>query len=175
MKYAARMFAMVMLITQLLASAQLGTGETLTAKVPFQFLVGNKVIPAGQCVVRRASPESMLIISNWGTKASLISPASKTQDKLASSNNALVFHRYGDRYFLTGIKLEGSKTEYRLPEARRKPSFALRTCQLRKRLCSPCCSEFRSAIRDKGYGIVVSVPNFIFRSLIICTHREAAS
>jgi hypothetical protein len=30
----------------------------------------------------------------------------------------MVFHKYGDRYFLTGIKLTGSKAVYRLHESR---------------------------------------------------------
>jgi hypothetical protein len=54
MKYAARIFAVVMMMTPLLASAQLSSNQSLTANVPFQFRVGNTAIPAGKCIVQRA-------------------------------------------------------------------------------------------------------------------------
>ena len=31
---------------------------------------------------------------------------------------ALVFHKYGDRYFLSGMKIEGTRVMYRLPESK---------------------------------------------------------
>jgi hypothetical protein len=118
MKYAARMFAIVMLTTPLLASAQIGS-QTLAAKVPFQFHVGNKAIPAGECIVRRASLDGRtLIIGNRGARVALFSSTSMVQVKQASSTNAWVFHRYRNLYFLTGIRLQGSTTVYQLPESK---------------------------------------------------------
>ena len=59
-----------------------------------------------------------LMIENWGSNVSLYSPASRTEGKQGAPRYALVFKRYGDRYFLSGIKLEGSKIAYRLPESK---------------------------------------------------------
>jgi hypothetical protein len=41
-----------------------------------------------------------------------------TEAKEPSKNNAMVFHKYGDRYFLTAIKLAGSRTVYQLPQSK---------------------------------------------------------
>jgi len=49
---------------------------------------------------------------------SLFSTSSLTEGKQGASHYALVFKQYGDRYFLSGIKLQGSKITYHLPESR---------------------------------------------------------
>jgi hypothetical protein len=46
----------------------------------------------------------------------LIVPASPAETKTAAGAYALVFHKYGDRYFLTGIKLADSRIAYALPQ-----------------------------------------------------------
>jgi hypothetical protein len=35
-----------------------------------------------------------------------------------SSGNALIFHKYGERYFLSGIRVAGSQIAYQLPEGK---------------------------------------------------------
>ncbi len=37
---------------------------------------------------------------------------------MPAASNVLVFHKYGHRYFLTEVKVEGSRTTYRLPESK---------------------------------------------------------
>ena len=119
MKYATRIFALVMMMTPLLASAQLSSSQSLKANVPFRFRVGNTVIPAGKCIVQRAGLDPRtLIIMNSGAKASSFLTSSMSQVGRASTKNALVFHRYGERYFLAGVKLEGSTTLYQIPEGK---------------------------------------------------------
>jgi hypothetical protein len=49
---------------------------------------------------------------------SLVSPSSQSEGKQEASHYALVFKHYGNRYFLSGIKLEGSNITYRLPESK---------------------------------------------------------
>jgi len=119
MKYAARFFAMVLMMAPLLASAQLTRGHTLAANVPFQFRAGEKVVPAGKCTVQRAGGSiGTLTISNWAGKVSLFTTVSPHESKQTSAKNALVFRKYGDHYFLAGIKLAGSKILYQLPESK---------------------------------------------------------
>jgi hypothetical protein len=38
--------------------------------------------------------------------------------KKASDRYALVFHKYGDKAFLAGVKLAGDRTIYKIPETR---------------------------------------------------------
>ena len=119
MKYATRMLAIVVTVMPLLASAQLGTRDRLVANVPFQFRAGEMLIPAGECAVQRASMNSStLVIGNWGAKVGLFANPLIAEATETSRTNAMVFHKYGDRYFLTSIKLKGSKAVYRLHESK---------------------------------------------------------
>lgn len=119
MKYAMRMLAIVVTMMPLLASAQLGNSQRLVANVPFEFRAGEKLIPAGECVVQRGNLDARtLIIGNWGAKVGLFANPTIASANETSSTNAMVFHKYGDRYFLTSIKLKGSKALYRLHESK---------------------------------------------------------
>jgi hypothetical protein len=116
MKYAARMLAFAMLMFSFLATAQVSPSLKLDTQVPFQFMVGNKVIPAGQCIVKSADVGSaMLAIQNIDTKTSLYSLVTTAEPQKGSEVNALVFHRYGDSYFLVGVKLARDGAIYTLP------------------------------------------------------------
>jgi hypothetical protein len=87
--------------------------------VPFEFVVANKIVPAGECVVRAATMDGkILMIDNRGAKVGLYSGAFQTESKQGASHSALVFKQYGAQYFLTSIRLQGSKIAYRLPESR---------------------------------------------------------
>jgi hypothetical protein len=119
MKYAARILTLVVMMTPILASAQLASNQKLAADIPFQFRVGNTLIPAGKCIVQRAGLDPRtLVIRNSSAGASLFSSSTMGNVKEASRTNAMVFHKYGNRYFLAGVKLEGSNVVYKLPEGR---------------------------------------------------------
>ena len=109
MKTATRMFALTLTLLPMLAVAQLKSNEKLVAHVPFQFKAGDKAIPAGNCIVESsAQGRGPLMIFNVAAKKStMVSaiPERPAEDNVAYS---LVFHKYGDRYFLTGIR-QGDK------------------------------------------------------------------
>lgn len=118
MKYAKWMVLLAVNIVPLLAPAQL-LDTKIVAHIPFEFVVANKVVPAGDCTVQRAAMDGRtLVIRNTAAKMSLFAAASRDESKKAASNYAMIFDKYGDHYFLAGIKLEGSRTTYRLPESK---------------------------------------------------------
>ncbi len=118
MKFASKMFAIAVTMLPLLATAQLGQSQKLVTEVPFAFRVGQKTIPAGTVVVERGSTlGATLLVRNFETKTSqFVMPG--LDGKKISATSSLVFHKYGDRYFLTGIKIQGSDSEYRIPESK---------------------------------------------------------
>jgi hypothetical protein len=82
-------------------------------------MVGDKHVPAGQITVEPAtSGGRTLAIRGVGAKVGLFTPAMPTLAKKASGSYALVFHKYGDKAFLTSIKLAGDRTVYEIPESR---------------------------------------------------------
>jgi hypothetical protein len=118
MKRITCLVVVVMVALSGMAVAQLMTSATIVAEVPFQFTVANKVVPAGECEVRAITTDGRtLVIRNTEAKVSLVSMFSQTEGKQTASGYALVFNRYGDRYFLSGIQLRGSLVTYRLPES----------------------------------------------------------
>lgn len=119
MKYAARILAIAVTMLPLLATAQLSKNTKLDTQVPFQFLVGNKLIPAGECIVQSAGVgESLVAIHGAETRFSLFSLVTKAEPQSGKSLNALIFHRYGNVYFLSGMKLASTGQTYKLPEGK---------------------------------------------------------
>jgi hypothetical protein len=119
MKYAKRILALTLIMLPVLAAAQLSSSQKIVAQVPFEFMVANKHVPAGECSVQLAiAGGRTLMIRNVAAKVGLFSMANPGETKKAASAYALVFHKYGDQYFLTGIKLAAERTTYRLPESK---------------------------------------------------------
>jgi hypothetical protein len=119
MKHAKLMLVAMLMVLPSLAAAQLRSGGTIVAQVPFEFVVANNIVPAGQCVVKTATMDgNTLAIRNAGSKVTLFSWASRIETREAAGAYTLVFNKQGDQYFLRGIKLEGSRMTYRLPESK---------------------------------------------------------
>ena len=119
MKQSKWFVVVALLVLSGMAAAQLIGSTRIVAQVPFEFMVANKTVPAGEYVVQAFTMDGKtLVIRNTEAKVALVSTSSQAEGKQDSSHYALVFKRYGDRYFLSGIKIEGSNITYRLPESR---------------------------------------------------------
>jgi hypothetical protein len=119
MKNATRMLILTLTMLPLLAAAQLKTSDKIVTQVPFEFVLGNKVIPAGQCIVQFATMDGkVLTIRNSDAAVSLFSTAMLDETRKPSGHYSLVFNKYGDRYFLSAMKLAGTRTIYRLPASK---------------------------------------------------------
>ena len=102
-----------------IAAAQLHSDSRIVTQVPFEFAVGNRIVPAGECVVQIATMDgNTLSIRSTGTKVNLFAATSRDEGKQNAPQYTLVFKRYGDSYFLSGIRLQGSKIQYRLYESK---------------------------------------------------------
>jgi hypothetical protein len=119
MKNAKWMLPVILILLSGLMSAQSLTNWRVVAQVPFEFVVNNQIIPAGECVVNTLSMDGrVLAIGNIGAHKSALAQSSKVEIKAASGDTVLVFNHYGDRYFLSSIRVEGSDRTYKLPESR---------------------------------------------------------
>jgi hypothetical protein len=105
----------LILLTGLLA-AQLGTSSTVKAEVPFDFMANNMVIPAGECVIGASEASNpVLTIRNADAKKSAMAVSSRNHAGKPADKSVLVFKRYGSRYFLSSVRVEGSNISYHLP------------------------------------------------------------
>jgi len=119
MKHANWLVVVTLALLSGMAAAQLNSSTRVVAQVPFEFMVANKIVPAGECEVQAITADGQtLVIRNAEAKVGLFSTSSQWESKQGASHYALVFKHYGDRYFLSGIRLQGSKITYRLPESK---------------------------------------------------------
>jgi len=99
------------------ANAQLST--PIRAKIPFDFTVGDKKLGAGEYTFSRLSflsTTTMLISSVDSTH--LVQSTFGAQVLIPKDESTLVFHRYGDQYFLEQIWTGGEQEGTQLPESR---------------------------------------------------------
>jgi hypothetical protein len=119
MKHTNWLVVVTLVLLSGMAAAQLNSSTRVVAQVPFEFMVANKMVPAGEYEVQAITMDrNTLVIRNAEAKVGLFSPSSQWESKQDASDYALVFKQYGDRYFLSEIRLQGSKITYRLPESK---------------------------------------------------------
>ncbi len=119
MKYATRILVLTLTMVPLLATAQLSSSQKIVTQVPFEFVVGNKVVPAGEWTVRAATMDAkVLTIRNTDAAIGLFSTTSVVESKKTAGDCRLVFHKYGNSYFLSGVRIAGARTGYQLPEGK---------------------------------------------------------
>jgi hypothetical protein len=127
MKYAKWMLAMMVTLLPGFAAAQLTSSQTVVAKVPFEFVTANKLVPAGQVTLRTLSMGSkVLVIRNAGAGAAALSTAETEETRQPAANYSLVFHKYGNQYFLTEVKIPGNRASYRMPESKAEAELQAR-------------------------------------------------
>lgn len=101
-----------------------GQSRTMRANVPFEFIVGDRALPAGEYRVSAiGNGNEVMAIASREDAAVRLSIAIETNK--VPDRGKLVFHRYGQKYFLseiwsggetTGRKLLKSKQERRLEQ-----------------------------------------------------------
>lgn len=81
------------------------SGVTLRAKIPFDFTVRGKVLPAGTYEIQEVSPETKaLMISNVEHRREHVLIDTAPADlKSAPKRSELIFKRFGDDYFLADV------------------------------------------------------------------------
>jgi hypothetical protein len=117
----------------LATSTAVGQSNWVTiADIPFAFTVANQKLPAGRYTITRMGETTLRIFSphNEGT----VMLTHKVEGKAPESSGRIVFHRYGDAYFLsevwvaahgTGRKLFQSRSEAELVGKRTEMEIAV--------------------------------------------------
>jgi hypothetical protein len=85
------------------AGSALAQDHKVTATVPFNFTVNGRTLPAGNYILGSEvnSPRMLTIVDR---QKGVVAMAVTVPDTKASADNKLVFHRYGDQYFLSEIR-----------------------------------------------------------------------
>jgi hypothetical protein len=127
-----------------LVSANGQSTSLVTANIPFDFIVGNKTLPSGKYTVNSATRDGqgMRITSRAGKSSAIVltlDVAEKSKKRIAR----MVFHRYGQQYFLAEV-WSGDSYGRQLMESKGERN-------LRQELAS---NESKSDSVKSGYEIV---------------------
>ena len=82
------------------------TTKMLRANIPFDFAAGSKTIESGSCEIDISYPPVALVRCHGGQDASYVL-TNFVSTLTAPAASKLVFHRYGDRYFLSQVWIAG--------------------------------------------------------------------
>jgi hypothetical protein len=78
------------------------------ADVPFDFVVGNQVLPAGEYLVTaQGSANQAILIRSTDSKNSAMTVTFRCGSANPSKDTKLVFHTLGGRYFLSQVWAQG--------------------------------------------------------------------
>jgi hypothetical protein len=103
------------------ASANAQLSVPVRAKVPFDFNVGDKKLPAGEYTFSRTSSSSDLktmVVSSADSSTHMFQSTFEARILTPKNESTLVFHKYGDEYFLEQIWTGGEQDGTQLPESR---------------------------------------------------------
>jgi hypothetical protein len=111
--------AFAILTVALLALPVCAQRPTAVADVPFGYVAGNTAMPAGQY---------MFTVSSGSFTVALVGPdlhthvlSSRPDDTRAKSEQpVLIFHRYGDQYFLSEIRTSTTSREFSISRMERE-------------------------------------------------------
>ena len=107
---ATALFTLAALVT---AGGAMAQGRAVRATVPFDFSVGDKLLPAGDYEITKNSA-SVIEVRNRDKHVVML--ASTMYDSHQSRNGSkLVFDKYGDQYFLSEILCQPSAINVSVP------------------------------------------------------------
>jgi len=116
----------IVLYAALLLAASASIAQTrqgdVVANIPFPFIVAHQTLPAGHYIVSPANAVALGIhdANNRGTFV----PTESTQRSANDNSCKLVFHRYGDKYFLSEVWVAGNSNGRTLFRSRAERELA---------------------------------------------------
>ena len=144
------MFTLLVAVTS--ANAQLS--NPIRAKIPFDFNVGEKKLPAGEYTFRRVSDffdNRTMSVNNVDSSVHLFQSTFQAQVLTPRNQSVVVFHKYGDQYFLEQIWLSGDLEGTQLPESRTERTTKRQLAQTQQK------DMTGKAIRTETVDIVASL------------------
>jgi hypothetical protein len=104
-----QVLTMVSVLSLLLVAASAFAQTTkVQADIPFNFVVNRAAMPAGAYTISTVGLGGTLAIRGADNKVIQLVNANYAQSNKPSARTKLVFHCYGNRYFLSQIWTEGS-------------------------------------------------------------------
>ena len=119
--------AMLMFVVPALTSAAVSADAqsigNVVANVPFEFVVGDKTLPSGNYTIQALNASSGVVIRSKDTQNSTVRLTNPIEPKRNNTQARLIFHRYGQRYFLSEVWSGGDNVGRRLLRSQQERSI----------------------------------------------------
>jgi hypothetical protein len=123
--------ALIAIANFAMAGASFAQSTGVRANVPFDFTVGNKLLPAGTYTIKEQS-DHVIVIKNHDKPISAVSLVNGDGNR-SPNGGKLKFHRYGSQYFLSEILCDQADMNLRVPTSKTEEKTALQEANLRAR------------------------------------------
>jgi len=107
MKSARTLITICLLFTAATLFAQTENRQLMKVSIPFSFTVDSQTLPAGQYYVLSVTPERSIRLSSADGKHSATVNDLPNYAGSPSPSSRLVFHKYGNEYFLAQVWTSG--------------------------------------------------------------------
>ena len=128
-------------------SAQAQSAKTVISNIPFEFIVADRTLPAGEYRVNRSIGNALKISTSDAAAFRLTNEIEPSKDRRAR----LVFHRYGDRYFLAEVWTGAGEAGRQLLKSRQERAIEREMSTLASKLeqgeCGPVLVEVAAVLR----------------------------
>jgi len=123
-----KLLVIALALPMLMTAAASAQTVHMKVTVPFNFIAVGTTLPAGEYDIQSLEPEEkVLVIRNRNSAESILVFAGPCESLNASSSTKVVFHRYGDRYFLSQLWVEGNNLGHQITPSSRETEVALDT------------------------------------------------
>ena len=103
----------IVLVTTVASTQAQTFGYRIKANIPFDFSIGNRKLTSGKYSIGRArqdSDDTILSILDGDGRSKAIPSSHAVQTSRIKDQATLVFHRYGEQYFLSQVWRAGETT-----------------------------------------------------------------
>ncbi len=116
-------------VLSLLLAAGSAFAQTIhvRANIPFNFIVDKGTLPTGEYELRTLNDGDarILVLYDPDGRPKMMISSQSVESLKASASTKLVFNRYGDRYFLKQVWVEGQNAGRQLPKSPREQEVAM--------------------------------------------------
>ena len=96
----------------------------MKVNVPFDFVVNGATLPSGEYTVQGLALGNAISIRRADHTAKALALGTRCESRKTYENSKLVFHRYGNHYFLSQIWMAGDNVGQQLPKSRLETEIA---------------------------------------------------
>lgn len=102
-------------------------GPSIRVQVPFEFHAGDKLLPAGEYYTQAFPGSTLTLLSSVDGTASVYLATHSVDRDAVREHGVVVFHRYGNAYFLRQMWVGGASVGRELPKTRNERLVAKTT------------------------------------------------